>query len=131
LLKKDGILMNLKKERQMLMLFSSRILLCWRTNVVGNLYTQKDLRFFWKTLFLERLFLFFCFFLFWSWLKDRISLSERLVFFPFWKTSNWFRKTCYFLFWKTFFIRKTGMLKKDMNFIFRKTCCCNFLQKDL
>lgn len=63
---------------------------------------------------------------------------QKDLFFSFWKTSNWFRKTCCFLFWKTFFIRKTWMLKKDMsflqkdmNFIFRKTGCCNFFQKDL
>jgi len=88
---------------------------------------------------------------FWSWLIDRISLSERLVFFILKDTSNWFRKTCFFfLFWKTFyFIRKTWMLQKDMYFLqkdmnsyfqkdwllkdfftfIRKTF--NFLQKDL
>jgi len=56
---------------------------------------------------------------FWSWLIDRISLSERLVFFILKDTSNWFRKTCFFfLFWKTFyFIRKTWMLQKDMYFL--------------
>lgn len=116
MLKKDGILLNLRKERQMLMLFSSRILLCWHIPMMlAILYTQKDLRFFWKTLFLERLFLFF--FGFWSWLKDRISLSERLVFFIL-KDFQLIQKDLLFLILKDIFlIRKTWMLKKDMSFL--------------
>ena len=143
----------------LVMLFSSSILLGWYIPMLLAIYTLRKT---WG--FSERHYSlkdFSCFFGFWSWLKDRISLSERLGFFwvffhffSFWKTSNWFRKTCCFLFWKTFFIRKTWMLKKDMRFLqkdmnfyfqkdlvvvifFRKTCnfffrkTCNFLQKDL
>ena len=88
---------------------------------------------------------------FWSWLIDRISLSERLVFFHFERHFQLIQKDLFFfLFWKTFyFIRKTWMLQKDMYFLqkdmnsyfqkdwllkdfftfIRKTF--NFLQKDL
>ena len=133
----------------LVMLFSSSILLGWYIPMLLAIYTLRKT---WG--FSERHYSlkdFSCFFRFWSWLKDRISLSERLVFFILKDTSNWFRKTCFFfLFWKTFyFIRKTWMLQKDMYFLqkdmnsyfqkdwllkdfftfIRKTF--NFLQKDL
>lgn len=115
MLKKDGILLNLKKERQMLMLFSSRILLCWHTNDVGNFIHSERLEVFLKDIIPWKTFpvFFLVFDLDW---KTGFHCQKDL-FFSFWKTSNWFRKTCCFLFWKTFFIRKTWMLKKDMSFL--------------
>jgi len=113
------------------------------TNVVGNLYTQKDLRFFWKTLFLERLFLFF-------WVLILIKRQDFIV-----------RKTWFFLgFFSFFFILKDfQLIQKDLLFLILKDIfhqkdldvkerheisserheflfserlgCCNFLQKDL
>ena len=69
---------------------------------------------------------------FWSWLIDRISLSERLVFFILKDTSNWFRKTCFFSYSERHFIlserlgcyRKTCIFfRKTWILIFRKTGC--------
>jgi len=116
----------------MLILFSSRILFvvltyqwCWQFIHSERLEVfLKDI-IPWKT--------FPVFLRFWSWLIDRISLSERLVFFSFWKTLpidserlvffsyserhfisserlGCYRKTC-------IFFRKTWIL------IFRKTGC--------
>lgn len=129
MLKKDGILLNLKKERQMLMLFSSRILLCWHTNDVGNFIHSERLEVFLKDIIPWKTFpVFFFWFLILIERQDFI-VRKTCYFFKFWKTSNWFRKTCYFLFWKTFFIRKTWMLKKDMSFLQKDMNI--YFQKDL
>ena len=115
----------------MLILFSSRILFvvltyqwCWQFIHSERLEVfLKDI-IPWKT--------FPVFLRFWSWLIDRISLSERLVFFILKDTSNWFRKTCFFSYSERHFIsserlgcyRKTCIFfRKTWILIFRKTGC--------
>jgi hypothetical protein len=91
---------------------------------------------------------FSCFFRFWSWLKDRISLSERLVFFFVFffifvffilKDFQLIQKDLLFLILKDIFHQKDLDVKERHEisserheFLFSERLgCCNFLQKDL
>lgn len=141
MLKKDGILLNLKKERQILMLFSSRILFvvltytndhwCWQFYTLRKTWGFSERHYSLKD--------FSCFFgVFWSWLKDRISLSERLVIFFILKDFQLIQKDLLFLILKDSFHQKDLDVKERHEFLFserlvvviffRKTC--NFFQKD-
>jgi len=123
----------------LVMLFSSSILLGWYIPI----YTLRKT---WG--FSERHYSlkdFSCFFGFWSWLKDRISLSERLgffwVFFIFFilKDFQLIQKDLLFLILKDIFHQKDLDVKERHEisserheFLFSERLgCCNFLQKDL
>jgi len=120
LLKKDGIITELKKGKTNVdIVLIQDFVCCADIPMMLAIYTLRKT---WG--FSERhyslkdfscfFFVFFCFDLDW---KTGFHCQKDLLFFSFWKTSNWFRKTCCFLFWKTFFIRKTWMLKKDRSFL--------------
>lgn len=131
----------------MLILFSSRILFvvltyqwCWQ------FIHSERLEVFLKDIIPWKTFpVFFSFFLFWSWLKDRISLSERLVIFFILKDFQLIQKDLLFLILKDIFHQKDLDVKERQEFsserheilfserlvvviFFRKTC--NFFQKD-
>lgn len=136
MLKKDGILLNLKKERQMLMLFSSRILLCWHTNTMAIYTLRKTWGFSERHYSLKD---FSCFFSFWSWLKDRISLSERLVFFFILKDFQLIQKDLLFQILKDIFHQKDLDVKERHEFsserheflFLERLGCCNFSSERL
>lgn len=116
---------------------ASSILLGWYIPMLLAIYTLRKT---WG--FSERHYSlkdFSCFFRFWSWLKDRISLSERLVFFFILKDFQLIQKDLLFLILKDIFHQKDLDVKERHEisserheFLFSERLgCCNFLQKDL